>query len=85
MYRALIELNKARKVSFRNVVTFNMDEYYGIPRDHEHSYWRFMWTNFFDHIDIKPGNVNILGGDALAPVASRIRMSSRGRQERGGS
>ena len=67
MYRALIELNKAGKVSFKNVVTFNMDEYCNLPRDHEQSYYTFMWTNFFNHIDIKPENVNILNGNAADP------------------
>ena len=63
MYRELITLNKAGKVSFKNVVTFNMDEYVGIPRDHEQSYHTFMWTNFFSHIDIPRENVNILNGN----------------------
>ncbi|MDE7385579.1 MAG: glucosamine-6-phosphate deaminase [Muribaculaceae bacterium] len=67
MYRALIELNKAGKVSFKNVVTFNMDEYCNLPRDHEQSYYTFMWTNFFNHIDILPENVNILNGNAADP------------------
>ena len=64
MYRKLIELNKAGKVSFQNVVTFNMDEYVGSPEDHPGSYHSFMWNNFFSHIDIKPENVNILNGNA---------------------
>ena len=64
MYRALIELNKQGKVSFANVVTFNMDEYCGLPQDHPESYHSFMWTNFFSHIDIKRENVNILDGNA---------------------
>lgn len=64
MYRELIKLNKEGKVSFKNVVTFNMDEYVGIPRDHEQSYHTFMWTNFFNQIDILPENVNILDGNA---------------------
>ena len=38
MYKALIELNKQGKVSFQNVVTFNMDEYVGLPEDHPESY-----------------------------------------------
>ena len=67
MYRHLIQLNKEGKVSFRNVVTFNMDEYCGIPRDHEQSYNTFMWTNFFNQIDILPENVNILNGNAPDP------------------
>ncbi|MDE5634965.1 MAG: glucosamine-6-phosphate deaminase, partial [Muribaculaceae bacterium] len=67
MYRHLIELNKAGKVSFKNVVTFNMDEYCGLPREHSESYHSFMWNNFFNHIDINPGNVNILDGNAADP------------------
>ncbi len=69
MYRCLISLYKAGKVSFKNVVTFNMDEYRGIPRDHEQSYHTFMWSNFFNHIDILPQNVNILDGNAPDPEA----------------
>jgi len=61
-YRYLIALYKAGEVSFKNVVTFNMDEYVGIPRDHPQSYWTFMHHNFFDHIDINPDNINILNG-----------------------
>lgn len=64
MYRELIRLHEAGKVSFENVVTFNMDEYIGIPKDHEQSYYTFMWTNFFSHIDIKPENAHILNGNA---------------------
>ena len=55
---------KAGQVSFANVITFNMDEYVGIPKDHPESYHSFMWNNFFSHIDIKPENVNILNGNA---------------------
>ena len=63
-YAALIELHKAGKVSFANVVTFNMDEYVGLPEEHPESYHSFMWNNFFSHVDIKPENVNILNGNA---------------------
>ncbi len=64
IYRNLINLHKAGKISFQNVVTFNMDEYVGIPKDHPQSYYTFMWENFFGHIDIKPENANILNGNA---------------------
>lgn len=64
MYAELIKLNKAGKVSFANVITFNMDEYVGIPKEHPESYHSFMWNNFFSHINIKPENVNILNGNA---------------------
>ena len=52
-YKALIKLHKAGKVSFENVITFNMDEYIGLASDHPQSYHTFMWTNFFNHVDIK--------------------------------
>ena len=63
-YKELIALNKAGKVSFKNVITFNMDEYIGLPEEHPESYHSFMWNNFFMHIDINPENVNILNGNA---------------------
>lgn len=64
MYKRLIELHKQGKVSFKHVVTFNMDEYVGLPKDHAQSYHTFMWTNFFNQVDINPENVNILNGNA---------------------
>lgn len=62
MYKKLIELYKAGRISFKNVVTFNMDEYVGLDEEHPESYHRFMWDNFFSHIDIKREHVNILDG-----------------------
>jgi glucosamine-6-phosphate deaminase len=64
MYKELIKLNKRGKVSFKNVVTFNMDEYVKLPEEHSESYHSFMWNNFFSHIDIQKKNVNILNGNA---------------------
>ncbi|PSV50118.1 glucosamine-6-phosphate deaminase [Photobacterium indicum] len=61
-YKALIELHKAGEVSFENVVTFNMDEYVGIDPNHPESYRTFMHTNFFNHVDIKEENINLLDG-----------------------
>ena len=63
-YKELIRLNREGKVSFKNVITFNMDEYVGIPREHPQSYHSFMWDNLFSHIDIPKENVNILNGNA---------------------
>lgn len=63
-YRNLIELYRTGKVSFQHVVTFNMDEYVGISKEHEQSYYHFMWTNFFGHINIQPENAHILNGNA---------------------
>ena len=64
LYKAMIKLYEEGKVSFQNVVTFNMDEYVGLPEEHPESYHSFMWTNFFSHIDIKKENVHILNGNA---------------------
>ena len=63
-YKRLIELNRLGKVSFKNVVTFNMDEYVGIDVNHPESYHSFMFSNFFNHIDIDKNNINILNGNA---------------------
>ncbi|GHU25925.1 glucosamine-6-phosphate deaminase [Spirochaetia bacterium] len=62
IYQELISLYHKGSVSFVNVTTFNMDEYVGLSVNHPQSYHRFMWDNFFSHIDIKTGNVNILNG-----------------------
>ena len=64
VYENLIKMNKEGKVSFKNVVTFNMDEYVGLPREHDQSYWYFMHYYFFNHIDIPAENINILNGMA---------------------
>ena len=64
LYRHLVDLNKRGVFSFRNVVTFNMDEYVGLDVNHPESYHSFMWNNFFNHIDIRPENVHILDGNA---------------------
>ncbi|MFC1605123.1 glucosamine-6-phosphate deaminase [Planctomycetota bacterium] len=63
-YKELMTLNKKGVVSFENVITFNMDEYVNIPKDHPESYHSFMWNNLFSHVDIKEENVNILNGNA---------------------
>ncbi|MCF7933759.1 MAG: glucosamine-6-phosphate deaminase [Spirochaetia bacterium] len=63
-YGELIRLCKQGYVSFKHVVTFNMDEYVGIPEDHPESYHTFMWKNFFSHVDIDPAHVHILNGNA---------------------
>ncbi|MBE5997798.1 MAG: glucosamine-6-phosphate deaminase [Lachnospiraceae bacterium] len=77
VYAELARMNKAGEVTFKNVVTFNMDEYLGLPRDHEQSYWYFMWSNFFDHIDIPKENVNILNGMAEDPEAECARYEAK--------
>ena len=66
-YKALIAHYQAESVSFKHVVTFNMDEYVGLSEDHPQSYHFFMQDNFFKHIDIQPKNIHILNGNAPDP------------------
>ena len=76
-YNELIRLNKEGYVSFKNVITFNMDEYVGLPKSHPESYWSFMHRNFFDHIDIPAENVNILNGNAEDLAAECARYEAK--------
>ncbi|OMH78881.1 Glucosamine-6-phosphate isomerase 1 [Zancudomyces culisetae] len=64
VYRYFVDFYRKGELSFKNVITFNMDEYVGIPRDHPESYHSFMFKHLFNHIDIDPQNVNILNGNA---------------------
>ncbi len=64
MYAELVRANQEGRVSFKHVITFNMDEYVGLPEDHPESYHSFMARNLFDHIDIDKNNVHILNGNA---------------------
>jgi glucosamine-6-phosphate deaminase len=63
VYRELIRMHREEGLSFRNVVTFNLDEYYPMSPDSIHSYHRYMWENLFDHVDVRRENVHIPRGD----------------------
>lgn len=63
VYRELIRMHRTESLSFARVVTFNLDEYYPMPRESIHSYHRFMWENLFSQIDIDRTNVHIPPGD----------------------
>lgn len=63
MYAELVRLHREEGLSFQNVVTFNLDEYYPIDNDAWQSYNRFMHRNLFDHVDINPANINIPNGE----------------------
>ena len=63
VYKELIRLHKEEGLSFNNVVTFNLDEYYPMKPDADQSYVRFMKENLFNHIDIAPENINIPNGE----------------------
>jgi glucosamine-6-phosphate deaminase len=63
LYAELVRLHKEEKLSFKNVITFNLDEYYPINNDALQSYNRFMKSQLFDHIDINPKNIHIPNGE----------------------
>ncbi|MBP1539372.1 MAG: glucosamine-6-phosphate deaminase [Prevotella sp.] len=64
MYKCLVEACRQGKVSFKNVLTFNMDEYVCLPEEHPESYHSFMASNLFNHIDCPKENIHILNGNA---------------------
>ncbi|MCL1993126.1 MAG: glucosamine-6-phosphate deaminase [Spirochaetes bacterium] len=64
IYQEMVKMCRAKELSFKNVRTFNMDEYVGLPKEHPGSYHRFMMENLFDHVDIDPKHIRILDGMA---------------------
>ena len=65
LYKELVRLHKEDGLSFAKVTTFNLDEYIGLPRTHDQSYYYFMWENLFKDIDIDRRFVNV--PDGMAP------------------
>src|SRR5688572_5959858 len=62
LYAELVRIHKEEKLSFKNVITFNLDEYYPVANDALQSYNRFMRVNLFDHVDIYKRNIHIPDG-----------------------
>lgn len=63
-YQEMVRMHKEEGLDFSQIVTFNLDEYVGIPEDHEQSYHRFMWDNLFSKINIVKANVHVPDGNA---------------------
>ncbi len=63
IYRELVRMHKEENLSFHNVITFNLDEYYPLDRDAVQSYWSFMHLHLFNHVDIKAENIHIPNGE----------------------
>lgn len=63
LYAELVRLHKEEGLSFKNVITFNLDEYYPIEKDALQSYNRFMHVHLFDHVDIDPENIHLPNGE----------------------
>ena len=71
VYNELVRMHEEEGLSFKNVITFNLDEYYPMNRDELQSYWRFMHENLFDLIDIPAGNIHIPDGTASLETVSQ--------------
>jgi glucosamine-6-phosphate deaminase len=65
MYKNLVQMYKNGVIDFSEVITFNLDEYYNLPRDNEQSYYYFMYDNLFNHININRENIHMPNGMAL--------------------
>ena len=63
-YKSLIKAYNKGKVSFKDITTFNLDEYCDLPKEDKNSYYTFMHENLFNHIDVKEENINFLNGNA---------------------
>lgn len=73
LYETMIEDAKKSDLSYKNVLTFNLDEYIGLPQSHEQSYFSFMHRMLFDYLDINAGNIHIPNGNASDLTAEAIR------------
>ncbi|HEX2251192.1 MAG TPA: glucosamine-6-phosphate deaminase, partial [Gemmatimonadales bacterium] len=85
VYRELVRMHRDEGLSFADVVTFNLDEYYPMDPGSIHSYHRFMWENLFDQLDILPANVHIPRGDVPPDqVEAECRRYEEAIQQAGG-
>lgn len=73
LYQELIESNRQEEISFKDVHTFNLDEYMDLPGDHPQSYRHFMDQNLFQHLDIDIANTRVPPGDASNPLTACIQ------------
>jgi glucosamine-6-phosphate deaminase len=83
MYKNLINLYKNKEISFKNITTFNLDEYIGLPESHSESYHSFMNENLFKHIDIDKNKINIPNGNAKDIAAEYKSYEERIKQSGG--
>ena len=70
LYKILIEKNKSKEISFKDVITYNLDEYCNIPKNHEQSYFTYMNNNLFTHIDINKDNTHLPLGEGDSKLNS---------------
>ncbi|WP_213522521.1 glucosamine-6-phosphate deaminase [Paenibacillus sp. J31TS4] len=83
MYEKLVEMHRAGLVSFREATTYNLDEYVGLPRDHEESYYTFMNRHLFRHVDLPEGSTHLPLGNAENPADECLRYDASIEQANG--
>ncbi|MEN8187599.1 MAG: glucosamine-6-phosphate deaminase [Bacteroidota bacterium] len=75
VYDELVRMHKEDGLSFKNVITFNLDEYYPMEKENTQSYWYFMHIHLFNHIDILPENINIPSGTVASDKITEFCLS----------
>lgn len=80
LYKKMIADRNASGTSYKKAVTYNLDEYIGLPRDHDQSYWTFMHENLFDGLNIPEANIHIPCGDCEDPEEECRRYEEELRQ-----
>lgn len=81
MYASLVKANQEGQVTFKHVITFNMDEYVGLPESHPQSYHSFMANHLFNHIDCPKENIHILNGNAQNLEKSVPTMNKKSKMQ----
>ncbi len=67
LYKNMIQDHKETGRSYKNILTFNLDEYAGLPKTHEQSYWTFMHENLFNYLDCPEENIHVPSGEGNDP------------------
>lgn len=75
-YKNIVEWYNNGDLDFSEVTSVNLDEYRGLPREHQESYWSFMHRNLFDHVNIKPENINLPDGTNMDADAECARYDA---------
>jgi len=84
VYRELIRMHKESGLDFSRVITFNLDEYFGVTSDDMHSYRRWMQETFFNHVNLKPENIHVPDGTIRAEDAAEYCADYEDRIRRAG-
>ena len=84
LYRELVRLHREERLDFSRVVTFNLDEYLGLPPEHPHSYHTYMARHLFDHVNVRPEHIHIPDGSIRDSYDEYCKSYERDIDEAGG-